>query len=253
MQAAARRLAVSSSSPVSSSSSSSSSKRVFIGLLQSNFSGRGKSFAASVTSSPCKPQKHKRIHIEERRALVESCVDKYKARNGGKFPSVSQVQQETGGSYYIIRQLVQELEYKTKFASLNKGSENLSKADTNQNSVVKEMPSTSVRDETLKSNIGIKDEPSVSLNLESEAHTSEFPSEATVGCKTDIGMTHSSHDAPRGKVVEDIGDKALESEEHPVDHQRSFQQEDAQRTTNLWGNLRSLADGIIGIWRKSRS
>lgn len=59
------------------------------------------------------------------------------------------MQEETGGSYYIIRQIVQELMYNSKLASLNKGSVPGKTKEISQISYAKELP-VSVGDEILK-------------------------------------------------------------------------------------------------------
>ncbi|KAF3322343.1 hypothetical protein FCM35_KLT13484 [Carex littledalei] len=97
----------------------SSSKRVTIGIskevLKSNIVGRGKSYAASVKDETAKAQRFpKRIPKQERRAMIVSFVEKYRALNEGRFPHVSKVAKEIGGSYYVAREIVQELEYKYK-------------------------------------------------------------------------------------------------------------------------------------------
>ncbi|RWW44523.1 hypothetical protein BHE74_00049706, partial [Ensete ventricosum] len=137
---------------------------VFIGLssalLRSSFRGWEKSFSALVPSGPCKPQKGKKISEQKRRVLVESFVDKYRTSNAGRFPSVSHVQQEVGGSYYIIKQLVQEMK-NNKRLSLNEGALHLTKAeDIDQCSSAKKVPFTSAGDNMLKTDVGDK----VSLN-----------------------------------------------------------------------------------------
>ncbi|CAL9154475.1 unnamed protein product [Musa hybrid cultivar] len=251
MQASARRLAFS-SSPVSSST-----KRVFIGLssalLRSSFRGWEKSFSALVPSGPCKPQKGEKISEQERRALVESFVDKYRASNAGRFPSVSHVRQEIGGSYYIIKQLVQEMKY-NKRSSLNGGTHHLTKAeDVDQSSSAKKVPFTSAVDNMLKTDVGDKDESSVSLKLDIGVDAMQSPSGETIGSRTEKSANDIAHDASFSKVVEHNRgkDEVLETEEHLRDHPRSTEQSDSSaRTTDLWGNLRLLADGIVSFWRK---
>ncbi|CAL9087169.1 unnamed protein product [Musa textilis] len=251
MQASARGLAFS-SSPVSSST-----KRVFIGLssalLRSSFRGWEKSFSALVPSGPCKPQKDKKISEQERRALVESFVDKYRASNAGRFPSVSHVRQEIGGSYYIIKQLVQEMKY-TKRSSMSEGAHHLTKAeDIDQSSSAKKVPFTSAVDNMLKTDVGDKDESSVSLKLDIEVDAMQSPSGETVGSRTEISTNDIAHDASFSKVVEHNRgkDEVLETEGHLRDHPRSTEQSDSSaRTTDLWGNWRLLADGIVNFWRK---
>ncbi|XP_065003838.1 uncharacterized protein LOC135636164 isoform X2 [Musa acuminata AAA Group] len=251
MQASARGLAFS-SSPVSSST-----KRVFIGLssalLRSSFRGWEKSFSALVPSGPYKPQKGEKISEQERRALVESFVDKYRASNAGRFPPVSHVRQEIGGSYYIIKQLVQEMKY-NKRSSLNGGAHHLTKAeDVDQSSSAKKVPFTSAVDNMLKTDVGDKDESPVSLKLDIGVDAMQSPSVETIGSRTEKSANDIAHDASFSKVVEHNRgkDEVLETEEHLRDHPRSTEQSDSSaRTTDLWGNLRLLSDGIVSFWRK---
>ena len=46
--------------------------------------------------------------------------------NAGKFPSVTAARKEVGGSYYFVRRILQELEYKSKVCSSNSSCENIS-------------------------------------------------------------------------------------------------------------------------------
>ncbi|KAF8407405.1 hypothetical protein HHK36_006536 [Tetracentron sinense] len=93
------------------------------GIRGSNIQWRAKSFAAS---NPSKPQRHqKKVLKEERRAMVESFVDKYKALNAGKFPTPSTARKQVGGSYYVIKKILQELEYKSKISPISKRCEDL--------------------------------------------------------------------------------------------------------------------------------
>ncbi|KAA3483663.1 serrate RNA effector molecule-like protein isoform X1 [Gossypium australe] len=111
---------------------------------------RGRSFAASLPS-PSDSPKRKRVSKDERRDLIESFVNRYKSVNAGKFPSVTAVQKEVGGSYYVVRKVLQELEYKSKICSSNSSYENLSAKAANKRdksfSVV-EVVSTVVQDDT---------------------------------------------------------------------------------------------------------
>ncbi|NP_001136597.1 uncharacterized LOC100216720 [Zea mays] len=46
---------------------------------------------------------------EERREMVESFINSYRASNEGKFPSVNLTHKEVGGSYYIVREIVRDI------------------------------------------------------------------------------------------------------------------------------------------------
>ncbi|KAL2334402.1 hypothetical protein Fmac_015615 [Flemingia macrophylla] len=79
---------------------------------------RGWSQAASVSSDVPDAQKgRKRVTRQERRAMVESFVNKYRAENAGKFPTISDTKKQAGGGYYTVREIVLELQYKSKMNS----------------------------------------------------------------------------------------------------------------------------------------
>ncbi|XP_027922351.1 uncharacterized protein LOC114180260 isoform X2 [Vigna unguiculata] len=80
----------------------------------------GWSHAATVSSEAPDAQKgQKRLPRHERRAMVESFVNKYRAENAGKFPTISDAQKQVGGSFYVVRDIIQELEYKSRTNSSN--------------------------------------------------------------------------------------------------------------------------------------
>ncbi|KAL6320487.1 hypothetical protein AAG906_007566 [Vitis piasezkii] len=93
---------------------------------KSNIRRHGRSYAVSVPSYVLKDQKsRKRVPKDERKVMVESFINKYRGMNAGKFPTVSEAQKHVGGSYYIVRELVQELEHKAKTSPLSRRNENL--------------------------------------------------------------------------------------------------------------------------------
>ncbi|XP_010248508.1 PREDICTED: uncharacterized protein LOC104591401 isoform X2 [Nelumbo nucifera] len=57
--------------------------------------------------------------------MVESFVDEFRASNAGKFPTPSVARKHLGGSYYVIRQILQELEYRSKLPPISKKVETL--------------------------------------------------------------------------------------------------------------------------------
>lgn len=48
---------------------------------------------------------------------------RYRISNAGKFPTISAAQKEVGGSYYVIRQILQEIQYEFKLSNVNKKDE----------------------------------------------------------------------------------------------------------------------------------
>ncbi|XP_027125130.1 uncharacterized protein LOC113768311 isoform X1 [Coffea eugenioides] len=82
---------------------------------------RRSSFAVSAASDSSSEARkgRKRVSKDERRSMVESFVHRYRVLNLGKFPTVSEAQREVGGSYYTVRMLVQELQYKSQMPAIN--------------------------------------------------------------------------------------------------------------------------------------
>ncbi|KAL1356233.1 hypothetical protein HN51_008234 [Arachis hypogaea] len=86
----------------------------------------GWAYAASVSSDmPNAPKGRKKIRQCERRAMVESYVNKYRTINAGKFPTTKDVQRQVGGGFYFVREIIQELEYKSRTNSSKEMDENL--------------------------------------------------------------------------------------------------------------------------------
>lgn len=50
---------------------------------------------------------------------------RYRAENAGKFPSISDAQRQVGGSFYVVRDIMLELEYKSRTHSSNSVDETL--------------------------------------------------------------------------------------------------------------------------------
>ncbi|XVF53698.1 hypothetical protein PTKIN_Ptkin05aG0119700 [Pterospermum kingtungense] len=115
-----------------------------------NIVRRGRSNAAA--SLPSDPPNPKKVSKDERRALIESFVSRYKSMNAGKFPSATAAQKEVGGSYYFIRKILQELEHKSKLGPSNGSYDSIS-----GKVVSKEDKSFSVA-ETVATAVGDKDE-----------------------------------------------------------------------------------------------
>lgn len=46
-------------------------------------------------------------------------VCRYRETNAGKFPTASEAKKQVGGGFYVIRKILQELEYQSKMSSMN--------------------------------------------------------------------------------------------------------------------------------------
>ncbi|KAJ4713953.1 DNA binding [Melia azedarach] len=91
-----------------------------------NIQWRGRSYAASVPSDAPKSQRgRKKVSKDERKAMVEAFVKTYRAAHDGKFPTASELRKNVGGSHYVLRIMLQELEYKSRTSSPDGGTETL--------------------------------------------------------------------------------------------------------------------------------
>lgn len=73
---------------------------------------RGNSSVACLPSdTPNVRRGRNRISKAERKAMLESFVNRYREMNAGKFPTHFAARKHVGGSFYIIRQIMQELKH----------------------------------------------------------------------------------------------------------------------------------------------
>jgi len=66
---------------------------------------------APLSAQEPPPKGRKRISKQERKSRIVEFVDKFRASNDGKFPSIINVCQQVGGSHYTVREVLQELKY----------------------------------------------------------------------------------------------------------------------------------------------
>ncbi|KAM7479548.1 hypothetical protein LguiA_027761 [Lonicera macranthoides] len=287
---------------------SSSSKQAFTeisNLLRgSNIWWRGKSYAASVPSDTPKVKKvRKRVPKADRKVMVESFVDKYRAMNSGKFPSASDTYKEVGGSYYVIREMVQELEYKSKLPSIDTRSETaLSKEVDKQNKSVstvevlsremtkdegrvhKEAQAVAVDNTDATNSSGkhfeVNEQSQISISIENtlskevqepkgtcedsghlETHSHSLNEDAEEASdNSPEKLEDSVKEKTPSEGVLDFDPPKPKTEQHQLtpesekfemrDLSEKQTDEEIEKKSSMWGNLKSLAGGIINIWRK---
>ncbi|KXG21536.1 uncharacterized protein LOC8055742 isoform X2 [Sorghum bicolor] len=104
-------------------SSSATFKRVVAGfsgtVTRSYRTCRGKPHVAPLSTLEPPPKGPKRVAKQERRIMIVEFVQKYRASNEGKFPSITYVRQQLGGSHYTVREIIQELECNQRKLSLD--------------------------------------------------------------------------------------------------------------------------------------
>ncbi|XVF82990.1 hypothetical protein PTKIN_Ptkin16aG0096900 [Pterospermum kingtungense] len=87
----------------------------------------GQTFAVANCNEPRGKKSRIRRSKEERKAMVESFIKKYQKSNNGNFPSLNLTHKEVGGSFYIIREIVQEIIQENRVfgpANLTEGEQN---------------------------------------------------------------------------------------------------------------------------------
>ncbi|KAL0432502.1 UNVERIFIED_CONTAM: hypothetical protein Slati_2584500 [Sesamum latifolium] len=90
----------------------------------------GRSYAAASASSStveCKKAR-RRVPKDERKIMLENYVNKYREMNAGKFPTASDAVKDVGGSYYVVRQILQELQYNSKVSPVDTKDASLGKS-----------------------------------------------------------------------------------------------------------------------------
>ncbi|VVA39750.1 PREDICTED: LOC8064620 isoform [Prunus dulcis] len=132
--------------------------------------------AEAVAEAP-KPNvrrvKGKRLSKAERQAMLEPFVNKYRAMNAGAFPTVSCAQKELGGSYYVVKGILQELQYKAKMSPWSPVS-----ADMPKQEEVREIESLAQVEENSNSQVSVH----ASTQTDSEAtYDADLPGQEDVG------------------------------------------------------------------------
>lgn len=161
---------------------------------------RGKSMTASVPSDASKTKKaSKRVSKDVRKSMVEKYVDKYRTMNAGKFPTASDAKKNVGGCYYVVRRILQELEYTS---SLTIGLQEVSRARKPEEVINSVKPSLDVQIPGIDSRLETDsfDTPSAAkLDKESELLTMDVD---TSSSQTELDSTFF-YDVKRNKVFVD--------------------------------------------------
>lgn len=287
--------------------SPASSKRVFTEI--SNYvrgpkvQWHGRSFSAAVSSD--KPiRKGEKVPSKERKVMVESFVNRYRETHLGKFPTPSMAMKEVGGSYYIIRKIIQELIAEAKMSSvdtmykISQGKEltkenepstegediassqiityeplhenatrvpvnGLDIPDSNKHLQMKVAPETSSLDENVNSKNFVKptetgdDTHQVATEKDSEVlhprpkktkiNTEDKTREDVLDFDVPLHKPEQEYQPDLEKLTRKLAERQKDEELLKSESQTD---EELQKKPSMWGNLKSLADGIINIWRK---
>ncbi|XP_022849208.1 uncharacterized protein LOC111371447 [Olea europaea var. sylvestris] len=255
----------------------------------------GRLFSASVPSDKTEVKKsRKKVSKDERKAMVESFVNKHKAMNAGKFPSAFKAMKEAGGSYYVIRQILQELEYNSKMSSMatkdlssvgnyrmkknEMSTEELSSSSVNSQDAQK-INKTPMEEDFINRGESSTDAAQVSGNVSTlDAHISE---DGQIYNENSVENQNSNYFSTKPQRVVGKSDEILHIHpEKPEDYAKrekgsedtlqfdglkpNAQQQKSSRElykepiedaepegkSSVWENLKSFANGFLGIWRK---
>lgn len=172
----------------------------------SNTRSRGRSFTALVPS--VMPRKIRNwVSKDERQAMVKEFINKHRSGNSGKFPTASYIKKEVGGSYYFVRKILQEVEYKSKLSSSNTGNESSNKKDLpKENEGSNEFKENMSRYITVDAKIR-EDGQAVSINGMVTSDSSCMHSEVKKGTKVSVSFD-------KIKSVPDIDSSKSKAEDH---------------------------------------
>ncbi|KAL8466603.1 hypothetical protein ACS0TY_035598 [Phlomoides rotata] len=245
----------------------------------------GRSYAASAPPDVIQARKpRKRIPKSERKSMVEQYVKKYRATNAGKFPSAKDAMKDVGGSYYTIRQILQELIYNSKQPPRDTKEISLKKSTTGKDDITanigvvsptkglgKVMRPTSevcVEDSTsMMQNTRIIESTEKLVQQSSVLKEASVSDEANIFRQTDkseddgshfhhlIGKPESSQlpDPENNIEQENLNNKLPQESTETLRRESHRVPTDAEPQTSIsvWNNLKSFANGIISLWKRS--
>ncbi|KAI4365784.1 hypothetical protein MLD38_021742 [Melastoma candidum] len=229
-----------------------------------NYQWRQKSDAATSVSSdvPSSPGGRRRVSKEERHALVESYVNEYRKRNNGKFPSAKDAMKHAGGGYYVVRKIVQELEYASRSPQLS--SRTRISAESDHGHVVEEVVLKHTKLHVKRANEGVEDASISSVKMDSHYDEEDYLHE------TDLKKSNAKKVEQR-EVGSDVDPTAylrnhtkkleesatLEANQHssqshsdPEVSDRRKEEAGYSGETSFWGSMKTLADGFMSMWRR---
>lgn len=146
---------------------------------------RNLAVAVKVSSDASENKKSPRkVSRDERRSLVESFVNKYRAMNSGNFPATKAVQKEVGGSYYLIRYIVSELQYKSQIPSTSTRNDTTLDAELHENDDVNLEKIDAIKNSEVTS----KEEDGRTSSLEETTLSVEIAAMSTMTSDTTLSL-----------------------------------------------------------------
>ncbi|KAJ0764928.1 hypothetical protein HanPI659440_Chr08g0297701 [Helianthus annuus] len=238
-------------------------------VSESNVEQPGTSSAAPLNA---KRPIRKRVNHTERRAMLESFVNRYRAMNLGKFPSPTTAQKEVGGGYYSIKKLLQEMEYNIekkgpteeniKHVEKGPASQETSHGQTTEKGPASQETSHSQTTEKETSN----GQTTIDQNL------CEDPGLES-GSNNDKNIDTGNNNITRDDTQNFITKSDEKPEQNPSDDNFAFKDPESQveeqpegirnavrdkgeednelrEKSSLWGNLKVMANDFFNMWKK---
>ncbi|KAK6130888.1 hypothetical protein DH2020_035363 [Rehmannia glutinosa] len=235
----------------------------------SNIQWCGRSYAASASSEALENGKpRRRISKDERKSMVENYVNKYREMNAGKFPTVSDAQKDVGGSYYVVRQIIQELKYKSELSSVDSKDASLEKSAIKKDKIYTKIGGVSqarkLREPTSpisKVNIGDSSSKSFESNQGPQSSISvKSDKSKDVGTQSHRLIDESRSSLPENNKQETVHEnkQKFDGYQPKAEPQESTEisgrtRKDAEHRAkySVWQNLKSFANGILDRWKRS--
>ncbi|KAL6504369.1 hypothetical protein OROGR_026292 [Orobanche gracilis] len=246
---------------------------------RSNTRWCGRSYTVSASSANRENKKGRRgISKDVRKSMLENFVNKYREMNAGKFPTTSEAMKDVGGSYYIVRVILQELKHNFKMSSLDitdtssQRSAPKKKDEISTNiGEVSQAPQwgkltspISKADTVDSSNKTFKSDqrPQSSILVEDDGGSKDMCTQSY--CPTDEPKSsphfdpgNNKHETvdqdkqePDGSLSKAEPHESTEVSEREL-HKVTTEDSDHKTKSSVWQNLKSFANGILGTWKRS--
>ncbi|CAD6250135.1 unnamed protein product [Miscanthus lutarioriparius] len=236
-------------------SSSAAFRKVIAGVSSATTrscyrTSRGKAHAAPLPAQEPPPKGRKRISMQERRALIVEFVDNYRASNEGKFPTITNICEQIGGSFYTVRPVIQEMVYNHAKLPLDNPKPVPRQVTVEVTEHLMQKDEARVAQRQVSEPSTPKDDAEVAhLMQKDEARVAERQVSVHSTPKDDAEMAHlMQKDEPR------VAERQVSEHAFPKDEGKVLCREDNPKleesvNTGLLGSLKSFAYGIRNFWK----
>jgi len=165
--------------------------------------------------------------MQERKALIVEFVENYRASNEGKFPTVTNTRQQIGGSYYTVRDVLQEMVYNHAKLPLD----NPKPAPLQETDEVTKHPMQRDEDRVLESH-----------------EILEVPDQSMAEDDAEVGQRQGTAEVYENFLPKDEG-KVDQFQGRESESFKDNPKLEESANTGLLGSLKSFAYGIRDFWK----